>query len=85
MLTGPVVLTLAGPLRATQCSWATTSSPGPQSVRMLFPVRGAHMLCVLGGLDPLCVCGGGGGVAQPFAYKYVLLSFALIKLPLLPV
>jgi hypothetical protein len=29
MLTGPVVPTLVGLLRATQCSWTTTSSPGP--------------------------------------------------------
>jgi hypothetical protein len=33
MLTGPVVPTLTGPLRATRCSWVTTSSPGSQSVR----------------------------------------------------
>jgi hypothetical protein len=33
MLTGSVVPTLTGPLRATRCSWVTTSSLGPRSVR----------------------------------------------------
>jgi hypothetical protein len=39
MLTGSVVPTLAGPLRATRCSWATISSPGPRSVRTSSPNR----------------------------------------------
>jgi hypothetical protein len=33
MLTRSVVPTFIGPLRATRCSWATTSSLGPRSVR----------------------------------------------------
>jgi hypothetical protein len=33
-LTGQVVPTLACPLRATRCFWATTSSPSPRSARM---------------------------------------------------
>jgi hypothetical protein len=39
MLTGSVVPTLTGPLRATQCSWATTSSPGPRCVRTSSPIQ----------------------------------------------
>jgi hypothetical protein len=33
MMTGSIVPTLADPLRATQCSWVTTSSPDPRSVK----------------------------------------------------
>jgi hypothetical protein len=33
MLAGPVVLTLAGLLQVTRCSWVTTSSPSSQSIR----------------------------------------------------
>jgi hypothetical protein len=39
MLTGPVVPTLAGQLWVTRCSWVTTSSLGPRSVRTSSPVR----------------------------------------------
>jgi hypothetical protein len=39
MLTGAVVPTPTNPLRATRCSWATTLSPGLQSVRTSSPVR----------------------------------------------
>jgi hypothetical protein len=39
MLIGSIVPTLVGPLRATWCSWATTSSPSLQSVRTSSPVR----------------------------------------------
>jgi hypothetical protein len=42
-------------------------------------VLGAHRLCVLGRLGPMCVGGG-----QPLTYKYVLMSFELIEQPFSP-
>jgi hypothetical protein len=39
MLTGPVVSTLASPLQAMRCFWATTSSPDPRSVKTSSPVQ----------------------------------------------
>jgi hypothetical protein len=47
MLTGSVVPTLAGLLQATRCSWVTTSSPGPRSVRTSSLVRAEAEYCVV--------------------------------------